>query len=365
MGVTVVRIGAALALGLLISYQANAQGILKIYHINVGQGDATLIISPSEKSLLIDGGNTGKGRRNVGPLLRKLNIKTLNYVIATHYDADHIGGLDEVVYLLQDVPADVYDRGDKGPAPSNDTKAYRDYVEAAGDSRKTIKLGRGRGIIDLGEGVSVLVAAANGCVYKKRNIPLRKARNENGNYGYLDANGASVAFILNFGKFDYFIGGDLTGGGRTGNRWTQDLESLVAEITGDVDVLRISHHGSQTSSNMTFLETLAPEVAVISVGDGGSNRNRYHHPRRSVLNRLHALKDSGTLKQVVMTNRGETDGGLDDRDMELIRIADGDIFIMTNGEYYTVNGATYAVDDRVSHAANDDFNTIEECKTDE
>jgi beta-lactamase superfamily II metal-dependent hydrolase len=302
----------------------------------------------------MDGGNRGKGHTRVVALLRKLGIEELSYLVSSHYDADHIGGLDEVYFVLRDLPVAVYDRGTGGHKNPPDTNQYEEYATAVAERRETIVLGRSE--IDLGAELSVLVVATNGCVFRRRNPSIRTR---------IDENAVSVAIVLNYRMFDYFLGGDLTGGGRSGSRVTQDLESLAAPVAGDVDVLRINHHGSQTSSNQTFLQLLSPEIAVISVGNGGSNRSRYLHPRRAVLDRLHDLKEQGGLELVFMTNRGETDGGLLPRDDDLLRIANGDVVIFTDGRSYTINGVTLPTDGLTSRAALAGTLETEECRADD
>lgn len=325
---------------------------LSIFHINVGQGDSTLIIAPDGKTLLMDGGDVGKGSTDVGALLHNLGIDTLDYVVASHYDSDHIGGLDEVFSLLRDIPASTLDHGTMGPLPLPTTKQYAQYAGFLPKNRAPVLLGVGA--IDLGNDVKVLVAAANGCVFRTQLTPVEKG---------LDENAASVALVINYGTFDYYVGGDLTGGGRTGSRVTQDMESLAAPVIGDVDVVRLNHHGSGTSSNETFLHTLRPEVAVISVGNGGRNRASFHHPRRIVLDRLDALASDQILKQIFMTNKGETDGGLTDKDRSHMTIADGDVTIFASKQSYTVNGKTYPTDGKVSGAADFAAAGTQECNT--
>ena len=301
-------------------------GYLFIYHINVGQGDSTLIISPAQKTVLIDAGNNGKGVKSVIPLLKLLKIKAIDYVVATHYDADHIGGLDEVIKYLDNINVAVLDRGN--PEKEKTTKTFDGYVLAAGDKRKQIKVGEK---LDLGPDIDFTCVAVNGQV-------------EPGNIGdpsSIEENAGSVAFLLQYGKFDYFIGGDLTGGGRSGMKWTPDIESKVALVVGDVDVLRVSHHGSQTSSNESFLTALSPEVALISVGNGGSNRSRYHHPTRDILDRILELQG---LNAVFQTNRGETNGGLSDDYMKVIRVENRNIVVATDGEIYLINGELFQTD---------------------
>jgi competence protein ComEC len=297
---------------------------LTIYHVDVDQGDSTLIVSPSGKTLLIDGGDTGKGMTRVVPLLQSLKIRSLDYTVATHYDADHIGGLDEVIQALgRRISVQAFDRGE---APEK-TKAYKDYVAAVGEHRKEIKPGD---TIGLGPDIDVICVAVNQQVVNGSKIdpPLP------------DENGNSVALLIRFKDFDYFIGGDLTGGGKSGSKRTPDVESLVGEAIGDVDVLRVSHHGSQTSSNQNFLAVLHPEVAVISVGNGGKNL-RYHHPHRIVLTRLRSLP---SMRAIFTTHRGQTTGGLKQAERKLMKIAEGDVILTTDGESYTINGLVFETD---------------------
>ena len=321
---------------------ANAEGnrYLEIIHLDVGQGDATLVISPSGKTLLIDGGDTGKGNRVVVPLLKARGIERLDYIVATHYDADHIGGLDEVINHFQGQHGPILDRGRAGRKQTPTSKAYAQYVAAGGLSADRNPVALGARAIDLDGGVSVRVVAAGGCVLGHGAKPVITKPDENS---------VSVAMVISYGQFDYFIGGDLTGGGKSGNRKTPDVETSVARVVGDIDVLKLSHHGSETSSNEMFLAATAPEIAVVSVGNKGKNK-RYHHPRRSVLTRLHDLRTAGVLKKLYSTNRGETDGGLEDRDSKMLKIANGHISLRTDGRRFALNEDWYQVDGRNSRA---------------
>lgn len=301
---------------------------LNIYHVHVGQGDATLIVSPSGKTVLIDGGNRGRGTADVVPLLRSLGIRRLDYVVATHYDADHIGGLDEVVGSLTSIRLAAYDRGDTNLA--SQTGEYKDYVKAVGRKRRTIRPGTK---LAIDPNVELMCVAVNGKVLGRPDPELPDPVGENDQ---------SIALKLRYGRFDYFTGGDLTGGGNSGLKATADVESVVAEVVGDVDVLRINHHGSNTSSNKSFLTALKPETAIISVGTDGVNL-RYHHPTRQVLNRLHAVPG---LENVFQTSRGNTYGGLRQRDRELIEVTDQTIHLSTDGNTYTINGHAFTVDER-------------------
>lgn len=314
------------------------EGALVILHMNVGQGDATLIIAPSGETILFDGGDKSTGRKVVTARLRTLGYEKIDYVIASHYDADHIGGLDDAGRLLSEAPVQVMDRREAPPLGTKDTQAFRDYKTVFRASRSE-PLTLGPGLFEFASDLSIVVVSGNGCVYGQGRVDTK-----------LDENASSLSLVLNYGTFDYFIGGDLTGGGHSGSRKTADVETPTAMVVGKVDVLRVNHHGSETSSNAAFLGMLDPTVAIISVGNGGSNRSRYHHPRRSVLDRLHAIADTGSLGKVYLTNRGETDGGLKPKDSNLLDVVDGDIAVVTNGRWFLVNGVAYHTDGQTSGA---------------
>jgi beta-lactamase superfamily II metal-dependent hydrolase len=104
---------------LLFSYALFAQQ-LEIHHIDVGQADATLIKSPTGVTMLIDAGNNGNGTGIILPYLSTLGITRLNYVLNSHFHADHLGGLDEVINGLGTSNIDsVFDRGSDAPLPTS------------------------------------------------------------------------------------------------------------------------------------------------------------------------------------------------------------------------------------------------------
>ncbi len=126
-------------------------------------------------------------------------------------------------------------------------------------------------VIDLGGGVSVEVRTANGVV-KGRDRKLHKVACGS------DENCRSIGTLIRFGKFRMWTSGDLTGGGNQ----TPDVESVLAQHIGKVDIYRANHHGSKTSSNSALLGALQPQVVIISAG----RDNRYCHPHASVLSRF-------------------------------------------------------------------------------
>ncbi len=308
----------ALVLCLLLSVAtARAAGTLTITCLDVGQGDATLIRSPSGRTLLFDGGDNGEGNAVIVPFLQSAGIDTLDWIVASHYHADHIGGLDEVLAHIP-VREAVYDRGN-----SYTTATYTSYASAAGAKRQTIAPGQ---VIDMGEGVTVTCIAVNG----NGVVP---APYTNSSY----ENEYDVCLKLEYGGFDYFQAGDLTGNPASGSK---DIETGVGALVGDVDVYQVDHHGSYTSSVASFLSSLQAEVSVISVGS-----NSYGHPYQVVLDRLAAY---GSFVYQTEVGSGGTLPASD------LRVVGGNVVITTSGSgTYTVAGDTWQMDEAGSSPAPD------------
>jgi beta-lactamase superfamily II metal-dependent hydrolase len=282
---------------------------LRIHHIDVGQGDSTLIIAPNGYTMLIDAGNNGKGKNVVLPYLRNLGISKLNYIVSSHYDADHIGGLDEVITGLGTANIGTcYDRGTSSALPN--TVSYTSYASAArAAGRVTIFVGN---IISMGS-VKLKCVAVDGYVL---------------NYGQVEhssssENDLSVALVLTYSKFKYFTGGDC--GGET--TYYADLETPMATIVGNVDAFKVNHHGSKYSSNQYFLSTIKSEVAFISLG-----KNSYGHATQATLNRI-----SNTNKcKIYMTEKGS--GGKIPSGKGWV--AADNIVLTTTGKAYTISYKT-------------------------
>lgn len=252
--------------------------------LDVGQGDATLITGDNGKRVLIDaGGLSDLVFRNK---LQGQLITSIDTIIATHYDRDHIGNLDEAIKSFN--PTVIYDRGG-----TNDTETFTAYVTAAGAKRQTIQPGQ---VIDLDGRTRLTCLVVDGMLSSGTTVPVE------------DENDRSVGILVEYGEFDFFVSGDLGGGGLG----SADVESQVAPLIGDVEVLKINHHGSDTSSNQTFLDTLMPELAVISVG----GTNPYGHPTQEVLDRIASIESVEAILQTSEGNAGTN---------ELVRNANGDI----------------------------------------
>jgi competence protein ComEC len=261
-------------------------GNLRLAFLDVGQGDST-IISSSNEAMLIDAGPPGAGHDVVLPFLRKEGIDELKYIVATHYHEDHIGGIPEVIKgedRILGTEDDVIPTGgviDRGEDHEENSPAYEKYSEATNGFRHTARPGDSYIV----GGASVEVVAANGELVDGTKIPIEP----------FDENSASVVLLVESGGFSFLGEADLTGGGGDPPYQTADIETELGPLVGDIDVLKVAHHGSATSTNEAFIEETDPELAIISVGDG----NDYGHPDEEVVQRL---IDSGA--EVYQTERG-------------------------------------------------------------
>ena len=201
-----------------------------VYFPDIEQGACTIIVSPSGMAAVIDGGtDLHSTDEDIVSFIKGLKdsgiITRINYVIATHYDEDHIGKLD--VLLKSDLVSDqciVYDRGDFYHVPS--TSAYKDF-EAAADmfDHQTMTVNT---VLNLGDGATLTCMCVNG------NLP-------NGGHVNIESseefeNSASIGLVFKYKDFDLWVGGDLTGRAEYG---VVDMESEVAPFVGDVDVLLV------------------------------------------------------------------------------------------------------------------------------
>ncbi|MFC1799906.1 lamin tail domain-containing protein [Candidatus Eisenbacteria bacterium] len=276
-----------LALTTSASFAFTPSGLLEIHHINVLQGDCTLIIGPDGTTFLIDAGNTGKGNNEVVPYLQNkvglLPADGIDYMLATHNHADHLGGLDEVINAGYDVHDNAWDNGSDYTSGS-----VADYQAAAATttagSVTEIPLGT---VIQLGDGATATAVCVDGSVLGGGSVPGAQS----------DENDRSVAMLIQYKDFDYLTAGDMGGGDDdnacTGRETAQvNIETVLATslmpggganlLTSDgVEILHVNHHGSESSMNSDYMNLLTPAVGVILVGAGQSST--WHHPRIDVV----------------------------------------------------------------------------------
>ncbi|MCM1542288.1 MAG: MBL fold metallo-hydrolase [Blautia sp.] len=223
---------------------ASALSELQVHFIDVGQGDSTLIICGNE-SLLIDAGNNDKGT-SIQLYLQKQGVDHLTYVIGTHPDADHIGGLD-VILTKFDCGTVIM------PEVASDTASYRDVMAAMDYRNYKNTLPQVGDVYVLGD-AEFTVIAPNG--------------------DYADDNNCSVGIKLVHGKNSFLFTGDAGA--------EAEADILRNGIDIKADVLHAGHHGSSTSSSQDFINGVSPSYAVISCGKD----NPYGHPHEQTLKTL-------------------------------------------------------------------------------
>jgi competence protein ComEC len=227
-------------------FNESKDGILSVAFLDVGQGDALLIETPQGQQVLIDGGRGRAVLQQLGEVMPFYD-RFIDVVIATHPDQDHIGGLPYVLTR--------YDVGmvvESGA--TSDTEAYEALEKTIEENAiKSIVARRG------------MKLALSDSAYLLFLFPDRDVSN-------MHPNEASIVAKLVFGDTSFLFTGDSP----------KKIENYIANKHNEllnVDVLKVSHHGSKTSSSELFVGYSSPEYAVISVGEG----NRYGHPNEEVL----------------------------------------------------------------------------------
>lgn len=223
--------------------------VLTVSFLDVGQGDAIFIESPTGNQILIDGGATASVLRGLGKSIPFFD-HSIDMIFATHPDQDHFAGLIDVLRRYR-----VGLIGENGAR--NDTATYASYEkEIIREKAPTHVLHRGERI-QLGGGAYLDIL-----------FPDRDMAEAESNTG-------SIVAKLVYGETSFMLTGDSP----------IAIENYLSAIGGDdldVDVLKVGHHGSKTSSSETFIGYTSPEYAVISAGKD----NTYGHPHQEVLERL-------------------------------------------------------------------------------
>ncbi len=216
----------------------------QLHMIDVGQAEAILLTCDGQ-SALIDAGTQENGDRVV-EYIKNLGIDSLDYAIITHTHSDHMGGMEQV---FEHLSPDISVRPDYSEH-SYALDLFDGYASASGAQTMTLQVGDN---IALGEAsISVLWPSDN--VFDE------------------DLNETSLILLIEYDGTSMLLTGDA--GARS--------ESEILQLVGDVDLLKVGHHGSDTSTSDEFLQACSPELALISCGAG----NSYGHPHTPVLERL-------------------------------------------------------------------------------
>ncbi len=223
---------------------------VKVHVIDVDQADAILVEMPGHRAMVIDAG-TNDQADTVKAFIEKLGIKKIDYVIGTHPHEDHIGGLDTVI--------ESFDIG----------RIYMPNVEAADGAAADVLSAVAA------KGLTVETAAAGVVILDEEDLkieilaPIRET--------YDDVNTYSAVVKLTYINNKFLFTGDATA--------LSEKEMILYGADLDADVLKIAHHGADTSTCEAFLDAVSPKYAVISVGEN----NGYGFPSADVSKRLDAM----------------------------------------------------------------------------
>lgn len=295
---------------------AASGGELKVHVLDVGpaNGDSILIVSPAGKTVLIDAGDTGKGKA-VLEALKRYNIQQLDYFIGTHPHPDHLGGADEVFKAVKvlnvidnglepDVPESLAPKkpaespAGKKPAGKSQsgkkldrssviTKFYDEYKEAITQSGANYEKARVGAKYDLGGGARLTILGPNEPLF------TRDKMSTGGNL----PNANSVVARLDYGDFSMLLPGDA--------EEQTEHQMLTKDLGLKARILKVAHHGSKYATAPDFLDRVKPEVAIVSCGEW----NRYGHPSQVVLDRLKSVNAkiyrTDLQGEITITTRGK------------------------------------------------------------
>lgn len=237
-------------------------GKLHVIICDVGQGDAAYIKFPDGKDMLIDGGPGGKTPKVLGCLGKYMPLfdRTIDIVVLTHPQEDHLGGLEEVVkrYEVKNfVHSDV----------GNTTLGYENILKLLTEKHITER------IVGSGEKITIGAVAVSVVWPEQSFLAQKKASNV---LGVSNVNDASVVLKLSYGTFDALFPGDAD------SHVDGELTKVPLSDPDGIEVLKVPHHGSKTGMTEGFFQWLGPiRLALISVG-----KNSYGHPAEETIARL-------------------------------------------------------------------------------
>ena len=235
------------------SATAQSSTNVTIKFIDVGQGEAILITLP-EKTMLIDAGPTGSAPK-IAQVLQELGRNKIDYLVATHPDEDHIGGMADVISNTQ--IGTIY-----APNKTNNTATYRKFLTAIQNNNLQITLAEAGTIIDQTDSYKLEI------LWPKKDAI------------FPETNDYSIIIKLTVGNKTFLFTGDAP------------TNAILNSNPGHIDVLKLSHHGSRTGTTEVLIHKLSPTYAVLSYAVD----NPYGHPMQSVLNALrkHSVEVWGT-----------------------------------------------------------------------
>ena len=274
-----------------INLDASLQGklksgkpVLKVVFLDVWQGDSMLVIFPNKKTLLIDGGSGGSkysrfdaGKMIIGPYLRKNRISKIDAIVTSHPHSDHIGGLLNIFKRFK--INTVYDSG-----MTYTTELYMNCLTIIDKKKMKFK------IPHLGQKIKIDPDVEVKVLHPSKDWSYSDNPNDN-----------SIVLHIKYGKVSLLFTGDIE----------ESVEFHLIEEGVDINstILKVAHHGSDTSSSVDFIDAVNPEAAIVSVG----KNNKFGHPSALVMS---SYEDQGV--SIYRTDY------------------DGDITFITDGSHYKI-----------------------------
>lgn len=225
-----------------VNFQINEN--IKIHFIDVGQGDSIFIELPNNETMLIDAGESSK-EEVVSEYINTLGYNKINYVIGTHPHSDHIGGLAHIInsFNIEKIYM---------PKALSTSKTYENLLNTIYKNNKNI-----------------ITAKAGIKIIDEDNLKINILAPNNNNYSNL--NNYSVVIKINYKSKSFLFMGDAE---------ILSENEILTDVSADI--IKIGHHGSDTSSSESFLSKVNPKYAIIMVGEN----NKYNHPNQTILDRL-------------------------------------------------------------------------------
>ena len=219
---------------------------LSVHIIDVGQGDCILIKTPQNQNILVDGGDEDS-YKIIKTYLKLNKVKNIDMIIVTHFDKDHIGSLDEIINNFH--VNKIYT-----PNQTSDSTHYKNLITSCRNNNLKLNHLKKGDYIKINENIKLNVLS-----------PSYIQENSNAN---------SIVFNLEYFDMDFLFTGDCED--------ANEIEMVNSYELDDIDFLKVSHHGSNSSSSENFIKEVTPFIAAISCG----YKNQYGHPHKSTLDTL-------------------------------------------------------------------------------